>query len=341
MMIGKELSMKMKASVNICSTCKEKNKTFEIEVIKIPYVYYVDSKSFVSPNITIAYNIEGKKFHMWTESMLKMTKVEAPFVATTRTKLTTEIEKKKMTQLLGSLASPSFTEKNPFAGIKPTRSFGEDGLSFSNNYITVYTLYDTILQGFKYQEERRVARLQSISLAKKQKEAQKPSTSAGKSKSPTEGSSGKSKKKKKRRQTAGKSDENIKKETIKSDNEGKKVKPDTKKNDEPEAVAGPSHEKSLETSTLDPSNPKNKPEEEEEALSPQAMQRMEMLAQKIEKIQNENIILIQLIEKLSKEYAETKRNGKRKVEGILAEMRFLKSCLTDLEGRVMPLTLPD
>lgn len=129
-------------SVNVCSKCIQKEKSFSITGYKMSYSTYVNSKSYKSPDIIICYDLGDLKCRLWNQTLLKMKRISAPLLVTNNTLSRALNYQRRMNDLFNYLTSDVHIQKNPFSSTWPYRNAADDELTLHNNFFSVYTLHN-------------------------------------------------------------------------------------------------------------------------------------------------------------------------------------------------------
>ena len=127
---------KQKLSPKLCDSCLEKNKNIFFEMYNLGYNQFVKEQSFLKPNLVIGFNIQVKKE---AESLLNVANLFAPFALTSDLEKTAKEEHKEFKKIFKEMVDFETREKNPFSGLKPSLDFETDGVSYENQFLTIYS----------------------------------------------------------------------------------------------------------------------------------------------------------------------------------------------------------
>ncbi|XP_071556530.1 uncharacterized protein [Temnothorax nylanderi] len=145
-LIGPELPCKSNLSHH-CDNCMSREKkclTFELH--DVLYENYVDSSSFVKPDLVVGFNL-GVRTHelpgrssmeTWTPSIKLIAKENCPFILTSATLHTFKKETKIISTILNKEVDHLYSGKNPFASLIPYRTIGKEYVSYMNQYVIIY-----------------------------------------------------------------------------------------------------------------------------------------------------------------------------------------------------------
>ncbi|OXU17828.1 hypothetical protein TSAR_010272 [Trichomalopsis sarcophagae] len=145
-LVGPELdSNNEKTECNICDCCVEKGMKLYLETHGILYKDYVNSDSFVKPDIIVGYNLGiheceniDSDMDSWSQSIRILPEQKCPFVLTSYTSEEAEKEHKRLCDILQRKVTWLCYEKNPYSSLRPHRDYETEGVYYQNQYIIIY-----------------------------------------------------------------------------------------------------------------------------------------------------------------------------------------------------------
>lgn len=124
-------------SIKICGNCKAHKQRFDFECHQKLYHNYVDSDSYIRPNVVISCQANLSDWDELSETILKLRDQNCPLLLTAKSKLISEQNINNIEKILGSPVTLLHHDINKFASNKPYRDFENDGVSYRNQYLAV------------------------------------------------------------------------------------------------------------------------------------------------------------------------------------------------------------
>ncbi|EFN83321.1 hypothetical protein EAI_11990, partial [Harpegnathos saltator] len=122
--------------IDVCTHCRERNRTINIEYYSMSYCSYVQINAYKQPNVIIGFQINFDDRPTWRQSILALRKQKCPLFLT----FMAEFE---MLQCIDKLRVvfhpllPVYFGENDFRSLAPCRSFGSDEVLYRNNYLAI------------------------------------------------------------------------------------------------------------------------------------------------------------------------------------------------------------
>ena len=145
-LVGPELeSNNEKVEGSICDCCNDKNMKLNLETHGLLYKEYINSDSFIKPDIIAGYNLGIHECEnvdsdndSWSQSVRILPEQKCPFILTSYTAEEAQKEHKRLCDILNKKVSYLYSEKNPFSSLRPHRDYETEGVYYQNQYVIIY-----------------------------------------------------------------------------------------------------------------------------------------------------------------------------------------------------------
>jgi len=142
-MIGPELPHES-ITTKICNSCVTQRKELLFEIHSVLYKDYMHSSLFVKPDLVIGFNTGiheeiAYPEETWTPSIQTLAKQNYPLILSCYTRVEAEKEAARINTILKNEMKYIYSEKNPFASLRPYRDYETEDLFYQNNYMIIYS----------------------------------------------------------------------------------------------------------------------------------------------------------------------------------------------------------
>ncbi|EFN83322.1 hypothetical protein EAI_11991, partial [Harpegnathos saltator] len=123
--------------IDVCTHCRERNRTINIEYYSMSYCSYVQINAYKQPNVIIGFEINFDDRPTWRQSILALRKQKCPLFLTSLSKSEMILCIDKLRTVLNTSLLPLYFDENKFHSLAPCRRFGSDEVLYRNKYLAI------------------------------------------------------------------------------------------------------------------------------------------------------------------------------------------------------------